>query len=415
MAEQPDTVSEPGSTSSRRVRLIGAGVAVVVLVGAGLAWWHFSGRESTDDAQIDGRIVQIAARVGGPVVTVAVNDNQFVRSGEVLVELDQRELRIAVDRARAELGDADAEARAATTAIPIATTTTASGVSNAQAGLQQAGGGVEGAQKGVEAATARHRSALARLREAEANATKATRDRERLEPLVQKEEIPRQQYDAAVAAAAAADAAVEGARASVAEAESVIRMAETQLSQARSGEQQSRANLAAARVQPQEVEVLKARAEAALARAARARAALAQAQVDLEHATVVATTDGFVSRRSVEVGQLVQAGQPLLALVRLDDVWVTANFKETQLDRMRPGQAATIEVDSYGGRRYRATIESIAAATGAKFSLLPPENATGNYIKVVQRVPVKLVLQQGQDAQQLLRPGMSVVATVLTR
>lgn len=413
MTDSLDTGRESGAR--KRVRLILSAVALVALLAGAAAWWHFSGRESTDDAQIDGRIVQVAARVAGTVAAIPVRDNQLVHTGDVLVELDPRELRIALDHARAELADAEAEARAAATAVPIATTTTAGGLSSAQAGLQQAGGGVESAEKNVEATTARQRSMAARLRELEATAIKARRDRERLESLVAKEQIARQQYDAAVAAADAADAAVEGARAALAEAETAIRVAEAQLSQARSAEQQSRASLAIARVQPREVEVLQARAEAARARAERARAVVAQAEVDLEHATILAKADGVVSKRSVEVGQLVQIGQPLLALVQLGDVWVTANFKETQLDRMRPGQSAVVEVDSYGGREYQATVESIAAATGARFSLLPPENATGNYIKVVQRVPVKLVLQQGQNNEQLLRPGMSVVATVLTR
>ncbi|MGE3840567.1 MAG: efflux RND transporter periplasmic adaptor subunit [Vicinamibacterales bacterium] len=413
MTDSLDTAREAGNRPRVRV-LISAAAAVTLLAGTA-AWWYFSGLESTDDAQIDGRIVQVAARVSGTVTAIAVRDNQPVHTGDVLIELDPRELRIALDHARAELADAEAEARAAATAVPIASTTTASGVSNAQAGVQQAAGGVESAAKSVEAAAARLRSMAARLRELEATAIKARRDRERLESLVAKEEIARQQYDAAVAAADAADAAVDGARAELAEAETAIRVAEAQLSQARSAEQQSRASLAVARVQPREVEVLQARSDAARARAERARAVVAQAEVDLEHASVLARTDGVVSRRSVEVGQLVQVGQPLLALVQLGDVWVTANFKETQLERMRPGQRAVVEVDSYGGREYQATVESIAAATGARFSLLPPENATGNFIKVVQRVPVKLVLQQGQDDEQLLRPGMSVVATVDTR
>jgi membrane fusion protein, multidrug efflux system len=227
--------------------------------------------------------------------------------------------------------------------------------------------------------------------------------------------VSQQQFDAAQAAADSARAATDSARSQVREAELGIGVAESRLAQAQAGEQQAHAELSTAQTAPEQVAATRARASAAEARVLQARAALKQAELNREYATVRAPAAGVVSRKTVEVGQVVQTGQPLMALISLDRPWITANFKETQLADMRPGQPATIEVDAYGGREFKGHVESVAAATGARFSLLPPDNATGNYVKVVQRVPVKIAIDEGQDPEHLLRPGMSVVPTVYTR
>jgi membrane fusion protein (multidrug efflux system) len=402
------------SAGNGRWRIIAIAVVVLLLV-AGIFWWRTRGHESTDDAQVDGHITQIAARVGGPVIRVNVTNNMAVKAGDVLVQIDPREYEIAVQRAKAELADAQANAAAARTGVPIAQVETRSGVSTASGGVQEAEAAVEGSAQQTEAARSNLVAAQARLREREATATKTARDVERFRGLVQKDEISQQQFDAAVAQADAARAAADAAKSDVASAQTAIGVAEQRTRQLRGAAAQARANLASAQTAPQQLKVTEARASAADARVQQAQAALAQAELNLEHACVKAPTDGVVSRKTVEVGQVVQPGQPLMALVDLVDVWVTANFKETQLKAMHPGQTASVEVDALGGREFRAHVDSIAPATGAKFSLLPPENATGNYVKVVQRIPVKIVFEPGQDTDHRLRPGMSVTPTVYTR
>ena len=397
-----------------RARLLIA-VVVVLLIGAGVWYWLTRGRESTDDAQIDSHVTQVSARVAGTLVKVAVDDNQTVDAGAMLVELDPRDYQVAVDRARAELADAEAAAQAAQTNVPITSTTASSNILTARGGVAQAQSGIVAAEHEVAAARARLTAAQAKLREAEANATKATRDVERLRGLLAKDEVSQQQFDAAVAAADAQRAAADSSGSQVAEAEAGVPAAQSKLMQARAAEQQAHAELQSAQTAPQQVLATKARASAAEAHVQQARANLAQAELNLQYATVKAPIRGVVSRKGINAGQVVQAGQPLLAIVDVDHVWVTANFKETQLRNMRAGQNATVDVDAYGGREYKGRVDSIAGATGARFSLLPPENATGNFVKVVQRVPVKIALDPGQDPEHLLRPGMSVTPTVFTR
>ena len=397
-----------------RARLLIA-VVVVLLIGAGVWYWLTRGRESTDDAQIDSHVTQVSARVTGTIVRVAVEDNQTVDAGAMLVGLDPRDYQVAVDRARAELADAEAAAQAAQTNVPITSTTASSNILTARGGVAQAQSGIVAAEHEVAAARARLTAAQAKLREAEANATKATRDVERLRGLLAKDEVSQQQFDAAVAAGDAQRAAADSSRSQVAEAEAGVPAAESKLMQARAAEQQAHAELQSAQTAPQQVLATKARASAAEAHVQQARANLAQAELNLQYATVKAPIRGVVSRKGINAGQVVQAGQPLLAIVDVDHVWVTANFKETQLRNMRAGQNATVDVDAYGGREYKGRVDSIAGATGARFSLLPPENATGNFVKVVQRVPVKIALDPGQDPEHLLRPGMSVTPTVFTR
>jgi len=413
MADQ-QVVDKPSLLANRRVQI---GALVVLLAAIGIGLWLFltAGRESTDDAQVDAHVTQIAARVGAPITKVNVEDNQRVEAGAVLVELDPRDYQVALDRMRAELADAEANAIAAQSNVPITSTTATSNVATARGGVTQAQSGVAAAEKEVEAARARLITAQARLREAVANATKASRDVERLRGLLAKDEVSQQQFDATSAAADAQSAGADSARSQVTEAEAGIRVAESKLAQARAGEQQAHAELQTAQTAPSQIAATKARASAAEARVQQARANLAQAELNLQYTVVKAPARGVASRKGINVGQVVQPGQPLLALVQLDDVWVIANFKETQLKDVRPGQRARVDVDALGGREFTAKVDSIAGATGARFSLLPPENATGNFVKVVQRVPVKIVLEQGQDPEHLLRPGMSVNATVYTK
>jgi membrane fusion protein (multidrug efflux system) len=388
--------------------------AVVVVLGVLIYLWRTAGRVSTDDAQIDGHITQVAARVGGTVVKVNVKENQYVETGAVLVELDPRDYQVAVERARAELADAEANAAAATTGIPLTEVSTTTGVSTATGGVEEAQAGVGIADRQVEAARAQLVAAQARQREKEATAVKAARDVERFKGLVAKDEIAQQQYDAAVSTAESARAAADAARSDVHAADAAIAVAEQRARQARGTAAQAQAALQASRTGPEQLKVTKARADVANARVKQFTAALAQAELNLQRTSIKAPSSGVVSRKSVEVGQVVQAGQPFFALVSQDDVWVTANFKETQLRRMQPGQSVTVSVDGLD-REFKGHVESIAAATGAKFSLLPPENASGNYVKVVQRVPVKIVFEPGQDPDHRLRPGMSVMPTVYTK
>ena len=394
-----------------RVRLI-IGAVLLLVLGAGVWAWSTAGRENTDDAQVDAHVTQIAARVSGTVTKVAVDDNQLVEAGALLVQLDPGDYQIAVDKARAELADAEASAVAAQSSVPITSTTAASNVTTARGGITQAESGVAASEKEIEAAKARLVTAQARQREAEANAAKSARDVERLRGLLAKDEVSQQMFDATTATATAQKAGSDSARSQVTEAEAAIRVAESKLAQARAGEDRAHADLQTAQTGPSQIAAIKAKAAQAEAHAQQARASLAQAELNLQYATVKAPVRGVVSKKGINVGQVVQGGQPLLAIVQVDDVWVTANFKETQLKEMRPGQRAVIAVDAYGGRTYKGKVDSIAGATGARFSLLPPENATGNFVKVVQRVPVKIVLDPGQDPEHLLRPGMSVTPTV---
>lgn len=411
MADQPESVP----FARRRSFQIGAALAVIAVIIIGVWVWVTSGRESTDDAQVDGHVTQIAARVGGIVIHVRVDDNQAVEAGAVLVELDPRDYQVALDKARAELADAEAAAAGARTGVPITSTTAASNLTTAQGSIEQARAASAAARKDVDAAHARLATAQARQREADSNAAKAMRDVERLRGLLAKDEVSQQQFDTVLSASDAARATADSARSQIAEAEAGISVAESKLVQAEAGEQPARASLRSAQTAPEQVAAMRARAASAEAHVLQARATRDQAELNLQYTVVKAPQRGIVSRKSVEAGQVIQSGQPLMAIIPLENVWVTANFKETQLTNMRPGQRVDVKVDAYGGRTFRSHVESIAAATGARFSLLPPENATGNYVKVVQRVPVKIVLDPGQDPEHQLRPGMSVVPTVYTK
>ena len=411
-ADRPEPVSKPlpstekdfHSLSSRtrdsRFRIVLA-ILIVMLVIAGIFVYHYvTGYESTDDAQVDGHINSISARITGHVVKLNVDDNQYVQAGTVLVEIDPADYQVAYDRAKADFEDAQAAAVAAGVNVPITSVNTTGQVS-------ASGADVDSAQAGIMAAQQQFEAAKAQLQEAEANNVKAQNDLVRYKQLVDKQEISQQQYDAAVAAAKASAATVEATRASADAAQQQVTQAQGKLVQAQ-------ANWANAKTAPKQMQVIRARAVSALAEAQRKKADLDQAALNLQYTKVIAPVNGIVSDRTVEVGQNVSPGQELLKVINLDDVWITADFKETQLRRMKVGQPVDIEVDA-NGKSYHGKVNSIAGASGARFSLLPPENATGNYVKVVQRIPVKIVLDPGSTSDHYLRPGMSVNPKVRIR
>ncbi len=377
-------------------------LVLAALVAVGWYWLDSRKWESTDDAEIDGHIYPISARVGGQVVKVSFDDGQFVHKGDVLVQVDNTDYKVAVDRAQADYQDAQANLLAAQANVPIANVGSSSQINTAGADVTGAQAGVAAAQKQVEAAQAQ-------IVEAQANATKLNADVERYRSLLGKKEIAQQQFDQAVAAAAAENATVTSRQASLLAAQQQVHVAQSRVDQAKAG-------LRNAQVTPKQVEVTRAHAAAAEAQAQRAKTALDQAQLNLGYTTIVAPVDGVVGKRSVQVGQNVAPGQDLMAVVPLREIWVTANFKETQLAKMQPGQPVQIKVDTYGGKKWAAHVSSIGAATGARYSLLPPENATGNYVKVVQRIPVRIDFDNSDkpDFNQdgLLRPGMSVTPEV---
>ena len=401
--------------SSRGVARWAVLAVVVVAAVAGTVVWARSGAERTDDAQIEGRITPIVARVGGTVQKVGIADNQFVEAGTVLVEVDPKDYEVALQRAEADLADARANAEAAGSTVPVTSVSTSTGVTSAASGLDEASAAINVAERQVEAARAQHAAAVARQRERQAAAVKAARDVERLTPLVAKEEVAQQQFDAVVATADAARAAADAAAADVTAAASGVAVAEQRAVQARAAAVRAQAALVSAKTAPEQLQITRARALSAEARVKAAEAAVAAAHLALERTVVKAPTAGIIGRRAVEVGQSVQTAQPVMALVSRDDVWVVANFKETQLVDVVAGQRATVDVDALDGRTFTGKVDSIGAATGAKFSLIPPDNSTGNFVKVVQRVPVKIVLDPNQDAEHRLRPGLSVYATIHTR
>jgi membrane fusion protein (multidrug efflux system) len=381
-----------------RLALIVGGI--VVLVAGFFLWRYLGSYESTDDAQIDGHLNAISARVSGHVTKLLVNDNQYVEAGTLLVEIDPRDYEIAVASARAAYQDALATAESMRVNVPITTASTGSQLSAAQSE-------VEGMRAGLSMSRQQLEGARAQLEQAIANDIKAQNDVGRYKQLVDKQEISHQQYDQAVAAARSSAAGVTAARASVAAAEQQVTQSQAKLNQ-------MDANLRAAQTAPQQNAAVRARAQAAMAQAQQKKAALDQALLNLQYARLVAPVNGIVSNRTVEVGQNVQIGQELMKIINLDDIWVTANFKESQLRLMRPGQGATISVDAYG-KKYNGHVQSIAGASGALFSMLPPENATGNYVKVVQRIPVKVTFDPGETKEHILRPGMSVEPKVWVR
>jgi membrane fusion protein (multidrug efflux system) len=418
-------------------------VAIAVLaIGAifGVRYWLYArSHESTDDAFIDGRVVQLAPKVSGYVAKVYVADNQQVKEGELIAELDARDFETRLAQARAALEAGMAQQRQAQTGVELTRANTRAAQQQAAATVQQARSGVTTAQAAaaaersritqasaaVSTAQAGVAQARAQVAAAEAEATRANADVERYQALYQRDEISRQRLDQAVATARTANAQVEAARqraaaaeAQVAEARSAqaaaaenARRAATQIGGAQAGVGEALGRLAQASTGPQQIAVSQAQVATAGATIEQLRAAVEQAELELSYTKIYAPESGRVTKKAVEEGALVQPGQPLMALVT-SEVWVTANFKEDQIGQIRPGEYVEIKVDAYPDKVFRAHVDSLQAGTGSAFSLLPPENATGNYVKVVQRVPVKIVFDEQPDPNHMLAPGMSVVPEV---
>jgi membrane fusion protein, multidrug efflux system len=399
-SSERDFRARPSRTASPGFR-IGLIIAAVVLLVAGFfVYRYLSSYESTDDAQVDGHINSVSARISGHVISLNVRDNQYVQAGTVLVEIDPSDYRVAYEHAKADFESAQAAAAAAGVNVPITSVSTSTQVSSTEAD-------VTSARAGIAAAKQQYDAARAQLAQAEANNVKAQNDLGRYKQLVEKQEISEQQYDDAIAAAKANAAAVEAARANENAAQSQVTQAQGKLVQAEAGYHN-------AQTAPKQMQVTRSRAEEAEAAALQKKADLDQAALNLQYTKIIAPLAGEVSNRTVEVGQNVAPGQELMKVIPLSDIWITANFKETQLHEMKVGQPVTIDVDA-NGRSYKGKVDSIAGASGALFSLLPPENATGNYVKVVQRIPVKIVLDPDQNKDQWLRPGMSVEPKVWIR
>jgi membrane fusion protein, multidrug efflux system len=402
-----------GLANPKTRRLLFGGGLVVLAALAGL-FLYYRNRESTDDAQVDGHITAISSKVYGRVAEVLVNDNQEVKAGQVLVKLDPRDYQAALDQAKAQLSLAESDARSAGIDVPRTQLNVQSGTSNADAQLAGSQADLMRAETTYdEAKTADLAWAQANVEKSKANAALAQADLGRYTPLLEKGEISKQQFDAAKANADATASALKADQEKLAQAERGIEIAKAQLDAAKARVQQAQAGVVSAKADTKQVQIRQADAQGKIAKVEQARAAVESAQLNLEYATVVAPVDGVATHKQVEVGQIVQQGQGLMVVVPLRDVWVTANFKETQLRSMKPGQKAEVKVDTYG-KTFDGHVDSIAGATGAVLSLLPPENATGNYVKVVQRVPVKIVLDPIPQEQAVLRPGMNVVATVIS-
>jgi membrane fusion protein, multidrug efflux system len=380
----------PSRSKFRKV-ILPVGLLVLVVVGF-LLWRYFASYESTDDAQVDVHLSPVSARVSGYVIKVMVGDNEWVQQGAPLVEIDPRDYEVAVDKARADLANAEANAQSVGITVPITSVSTSSQLRSSVSDVETARAGIIAAEKQLAAAHAQ-------VEQAEANDVKAQDDQQRYKRLVEKQNVSEQTYDQAVAAAKASTASVAAARDNEAAAEQTVRQANSRLSQAQ-------ANQRSAETGPQQVASTRARALSAAADVKQKRAALEQAELNLGYTKIAAPVSGEVNK-NVVVGINVAPGQQLLTVVPLDEVWITANFKETQLKHMKPGQRVEISVDA-SGRTYKGHVDSISGATGPLFSVLPPENATGNYVKIVQRIPVKIVLEPGENRDLQLRPGMSV-------
>ena len=412
---EPVTHTAPPLPKRAGRKLIIAGVLLLLIAGGLYLWISSWNRVSTDDAQVDGHIIPVSAKIYGNVVDVLVNDNQSVKQGQVLVRLDPRDYQAKVNQANAAVLVAENQAKGASVGVPLTRETTQSGSSSAEAQLSAAQADFETAKAEYARASDSDVSfARANVDTAQATYDRAQADLNRMKPLMDKEEISRQQYDSYVAAARVAASELKAAKDKVT---SATQDAETKKSamlaeQARIA--QARAGVTQAQAAEKQVDVRVADVATASANIEQAKANLQAAQLNLSYTTIIAPADGVVTKKSVEVGQVLQPGQGLLMLVPLNDVWVTANYKETQLRDVNPGQKAEVKVD-LTGKTYPGRVDSISGATGTRISLLPPENATGNYVKVVQRIPVKIVLDPIPGGNSILRPGMNVEATILTK
>jgi membrane fusion protein (multidrug efflux system) len=392
---------------------IGAAALLVIAAVVLLAYYH--NRISTDDAEVDGHIVPIASKISGTVAAVMIQDNETVKEGQVLVRIDPRDYQARVDQAKAALALAEAHARAAGVGVPLSQETSDSITSGADAQLAAAQANYDKSKFSYEKdSTAELAFARDNVAAQQANNERAQADLARMKPLMEKGEISQQQYDAYLAAARVADSQLNAAKEKLNSAEKGAEIARESMLAAKAQVQQARAMVAQAVANHKQVSIHESDHDSANAAVAAAQADLEAVELMLSYTTIVAPSDGVVTRKSVEAGQIIQPGQGLFTIIPLNDVWVTANFKETQLAKVRPGQRAEIDVDMYG-KTVIGHVDSVAGATGSRLSLLPPENATGNYVKVVQRIPVKILLDPDSADKAILRPGMNVEATIITK
>ena len=417
IAKEPRKTEPPpkpvkGAAKSPRTKLLIIGGVLTVSAGAGYFWLHSLNRESTDNAQVDGHIIPVSSKIYGNITEVLVDDNQPVKKGHVLVRIDTRDYQAKIDQAKAALAYAQSQAAGANVVVPMMRETTQSNTSSASAQLSAMQADYETAKVNYDrASNADIAYARANVEAEQATYDRAQADLRRMKPLVDKEEISRLQYDSYVAAARVAESELQAAKEKLAAA---LQDAATKKSAVLAAQAQSRAGVLESRANWKQVDVRAADARSASAGVQQARANLDAAELNLSYTTIAAPIDGVVTRKSAEIGQIVQPGQGLMMIVPMNDIWVTANFKETQLAKVRPGQKAEVKVD-LSGNTYTGHVDSLASATGARLSLLPPENATGNFVKVVQRIPVKIVLDPIPGGNTVLRPGMNVDATILTR
>jgi membrane fusion protein (multidrug efflux system) len=389
----------PAQKSGRKFIVIA--VIILLVIGASFFYWRSTFTEDTDDAQVDGDLYQVSSRVTGQVIKVYVDDNQTVQAGQAIAEIDPRDYQVALEQAQANLASSQAAAIQATVNVPIINV-------NVNTSVDTTSSDVQGSTAAVDQARKQEAAAEARVTAAKANATKSHLDVERYTPLVQKDVISKQQYDAAVAADASNQAAVLEAEATQIANQAMVTQAIQKLSQSRYQAAQS------VKTGPNQVKAQQAKANAAMADVKQAQAKVDQAALNLGYTHITAPTAGIVNKKNVQVGANVSIGQDLLTIIPLTNLWVTANFKETQLSRMRPGQDVTIKVDALGGRKFHGKVTQIGGATGSRLSLFPPENATGNYVKVVQRLPVRIDFTnlQQENGDYALRPGLSVTPDV---
>jgi membrane fusion protein (multidrug efflux system) len=392
--------------------MVGGSVLLLALIGL-IVYYH--NRESTDDAQVDGHITPVASKIYGRVAEVLVNDNEPVKAGQVLVKIDPRDYQASADQAKAALALAESDAASAGVDVPRTRENVASGTSSAGAQFAGAQADLERAQVTYDQArTSDLAWAQANIEKSKANAELGQADLARYKPLLDKGEISKQQYDAAKANADATASALKADQEKLAQAQRAVDITRAQLLGAKARVEQALAGVAAAHADVRQISMRASDAQGKVAKVQQARAVLQAAELNLSYTEIVAPVDGVATHKQVEPGQIVQQGQGLLVVVPLQNVWVTANFKETQLRKMMPGQKAYVHVDTYG-KTFTGHLDSIAGATGAVLSLLPPENATGNYVKVVQRIPVKIVLDPIPPEKAILRPGMNVDATIVTK
>jgi len=395
------------------MKIVALALLLAIAAGGVATYYYFRDRVSSDDANVDGHISAIAPKITGNVLDVAVRDNQQVKAGDVLVRIDPRDYQAKVDMAKAAVLQAESQLQAARQVVPLTNETTQSGNTAAAAQLADARAELERAQISYEEASGSDLAyAQANVRAQQANNDRAQADLARMKPLVEKSEISQQQYDAYVAASKVADSELQASREKLASAQKDAAIKKAALDAAQSRVSQAQAMVETSVANRKQVGIRASDAGTAAASLAAARASLEAAKLQLSYCVIAAPVDGVVTRKSVEVGQIVQPGQGLMTIIPLQDTWVTANFKETQLANVHPGQRAEIQVDMYG-KSVSGRVDSIAGATGSRMSLLPPENATGNFVKVVQRIPVKILVDPQKDL--ILRPGMNVDVTIFTK